>query len=131
MSAFLVDDQTISVITNFLVREVPVHRLPPLMAMAANLDDPYQTIGEMLREMNLQALRERYSGEQGGLPYRYQAGARRSRVGTYKAIQCLLYQCAEGDVPSTPTYQGLDKIAYWLANMIVSRLPEYELEKWG
>jgi hypothetical protein len=53
------------------------------------------------------------------------------RVTAYKAISCLLYQCAEGDVPECPLYQDLERLAARLAADIVRSLPEYEKAPWG
>ena len=52
-------------------------------------------------------------------------------VGRYKAITCLLYQCAEGKYPETRLYKQLDRLAGEYAAMIVHRMPEYNAASWG
>ena len=52
-------------------------------------------------------------------------------VGRYKAITCLLYQCAEGKIPNSKLYKQLDRFAGEYAAMIVHRMPEYNAASWG
>jgi hypothetical protein len=48
----------------------------------------------------------------------------------YKALCCLLYQCAEGAVDQSATYKQLEAIRDRLANDIVQDLPEYDAAPW-
>ncbi len=48
-----------------------------------------------------------------------------------KALQCVAYQCAEGDIPDTPLYRELERAIGLVACEIVSRLPAYDQAEWG
>jgi len=52
-------------------------------------------------------------------------------VSTYKALDCYLYQCCEGDIPSSPLYLWLHEQQTKLAHSIMRHLPEYEAAPWG
>ena len=108
------------------------------------------TVGRKLFAMNIEAVMQRYPDCRGNprdlpgprcahaLANEYQAPtfavgathALRSLVHFYKAIQCLLYQCSEGNVPESPLYQELQRAAAELAGGIVRELPEYETAAW-
>lgn len=51
-------------------------------------------------------------------------------VDAYKAMQCLRYQCSEGNVPGTPLYAELTRAMGLIAERIVSTLPAFEAAKW-
>ena len=110
--------------------------------------DPTET-GRKLFAMNVEAVTQRYldcrakpadlPGPKDAhlLPHTYRAPERLSRplasdelVRCYKAIQCLLYQCAEGDVPEQPLYAELQRAAGEIAGDIVRSLPAYEAAGW-
>lgn len=100
----------------------------------------YPELEQALRDLNVRAVLTRYpdcSLEAGNLPgpspllpYAFTpllVGA----VPALKSLNCLLYQCSEGDVPETPLYRALDTLSDQWAQEIVSRLPEYAEARWG
>lgn len=48
----------------------------------------------------------------------------------FKHLECLLYQCAEGDCESNPTYQKLERLIGAIARAIVGASDKYEQAKW-
>jgi hypothetical protein len=49
-----------------------------------------------------------------------------------KSLQCWLYQCNEGDVPTTELYGLFDTdVQMYLMDTIITKLPEYEEATWG
>ena len=52
-------------------------------------------------------------------------------VVAYKQLQCLTYQCNNGDVPKTALYQALNRYKETLAEFIVAGLDEYKRAYWG
>lgn len=62
----------------------------------------------------------------------YVAGSHTPKpVELFKALQCFLYQCAEGDVPSDPLYEELNDWANSIARHIVYQSDEYEKATYG
>jgi len=52
-------------------------------------------------------------------------------VAAVKAMNCLSYQCAEGDVPETPLYKELERAIGEIACEFVRRQPAYDAAAWG
>jgi hypothetical protein len=42
------------------------------------------------------------------------------------ALECLRYQCSEGDVPKTPVYAEIDSAVNHWRGVILSTIPEYK-----
>lgn len=119
MSAFIVDHETIDKAV-FLFNE---DRLA-----AQDLDK----LGNDLWRLNAEAVAIRYRepvtepGE-----YRWK-GRAFSKVVAFKGLQCLLYQCSEGEIPQTSElYRRCNEKLNATAREIVEVLPEYEKAKWG
>jgi hypothetical protein len=48
-----------------------------------------------------------------------------------KALQCVRYQCNEGDIDKTPLYVALDEACTLLMQHVVTQLPAYQRAPWG
>jgi len=42
------------------------------------------------------------------------------------ALECLRYQCSEGDVPKTPLYEEINRAVDHWRGVILSAIPEYK-----
>lgn len=133
MSAFMVSNETINCVCT-----IPADAGP---CAARDL------LGRELLAMNSAALAARY-----GEPLQTAADFADFRfwprayspIQQYKALRCLRYQCAEGNVPEWPLFKRLETIAAALALAIVGRplltdeqraeiigrLPEYDKAQW-
>ncbi len=105
------------------------------------LDDPEDltTLGQQLFKLNQQAIHARYGGpgtpnhndDYAAVPDFKMKWQVITLVDGVKALQCLLYQCSEGDIPETSLlYANLDKAVLAIQSRIVSALPEYEKAAW-
>lgn len=54
-----------------------------------------------------------------------------SVIASYKALQCLVYQCCEGDIPESPMFKRLEEASACLGKEIIQKLPEYNSAPWG
>ena len=52
------------------------------------------------------------------------------RIEHVKSLQCLIYQCSEGDIDQQPLYKALRKKERETLGEIVLSLPEYEAAAW-
>lgn len=106
-------------------------------------------LGQWLVDMNIRAVDYRYS-EKNAVPlyrntYIGPSKTMAELVLRYKAIECLAYQCAEGDIPETPLYKqliaaentvasmiipGHPDLQYFDASDIIGRMPEYKAAPW-
>lgn len=87
-------------------------------------------IGQRLLAMNVAAVNARYDEHEGPDPYDSRMRPA-TKVQVLKSLQCLHYQCSEGDVPTWPLYKLLDETISYLAQAIVSGMPEYEKAAWA
>lgn len=129
MSAFIVSDRCMNHVASGILDLRPTG-LQTFAGIDLNDRDAGQRIGDVLFAMNGAAMIARYGDselEPGGR-YRPEKSA---PVQCFKQTQCLLYQCAEGDVPETPLYQEIEAVTFRLAKLIIRTLPEYERAEWG
>ena len=90
-------------------------------------------IGQMLFRLNERALQARYGcSDHLRVPeFIFEKWADASPMEQFKAMSCLLYQCCEGDVPSSRLYYELNRATGELAQCIVQDLPDYDKATWG
>lgn len=92
-------------------------------------------LAAQIGELNRRAYCARYKDASMEALAPYQHSFRGSEVGglvaTYRALQCLLYQCTEGACDTDPLYQELQTMAHELAHAIVCDLPEYQRAPWS
>lgn len=145
MSAYIVDNSTIDNIVAGLKAATESDWTGPYPKQTTEALKVYDhnaaEFGEMLRQMNEEAVRARYP--EGDLPgqydendklvqYKYRRTPAPSPFVFIKALGCFLYQCAEGDVPThNDLYKALDRFQSDFALHIVQRLPQYEAAPWG
>lgn len=129
MSAFMVSDETVNCVCT-------------IDALASGPCARRDAFGRELLAMNSAALAARYGDElQTAADFSFRFFPRKySLIQQYKALQCLSYQCAEGNVPEWPLYRQLDAaldglamaIAPWSATPrdAIYNLPEYNDAEW-
>ena len=54
-----------------------------------------------------------------------------SLTDAYKATQCFIYQCSEGDVPSDNLFKKIDQLKSIMAETIVEESEDYDKATWG
>jgi hypothetical protein len=142
MSAYIVRDQTINKVVTWLRREV-YRRVDNILDQSA---EKYQIdlSGDMWDEklaqamftLNCAGVDARYgegtAKQDVTIPFTYKPEYCLTLVEVFKALQCWLYQCSEGDIPETSKlYQFFSDVENYLARKIVMDLPAYQKELWG
>lgn len=142
MAAFIVDDETMDrCVTAILSGEKTGTTEFLHVPFLYNPGAP-SAIGRLLFALNESAVDERYGelvreGMVGPLPpscryiYTPISALVVGPVQLVKSIDCLLYQCNEGDLPESDTYRELQAVRGRIAHSVVARLPEYETAVWG
>jgi len=134
MSAFLVNEKTISIIVTTLSEYLTNNQFLIDKARELELDviSPHwqEKFADALFEMNCEALRQRYGDTEFPL-FNYQLAHAPSLIEAYKSLQCFLYQCSEGNVPETKLFKFMEEFSHGLAKDIISNLPEYEEAEWS
>jgi hypothetical protein len=145
MSAFVVEDRTINQVITWLDlhrREQPylLHQIKAVTGYNPE-DDAYDeqtgwpALGQAMFDLNVRAVEARYGEGEAAqfrpLDYRHHF-ERTTDIGVYKALQCWLYQCSEGDVPEMPLYKLFDHyVQQTIGYSIISKLPEWEAVAWA
>jgi hypothetical protein len=140
MSAFMVEDQTINTIVNWLRTEIPNLSYIPYKLRDLGIDTFApgweEQLGQAMFELNIKGVEARYgTGEAASfrvLDYSYTPAPAVPLVQTLKSLQCWLCQCSEGDVPETKLYKLFDHdVQLYLMEKIIDTLPEYQQAVWG
>ncbi len=148
MSAYMVADETINRVMNWLSREVQKssylqEKAEKALGVSIYSDGWAGTAGKAMFQLNIDGVEDRYGDgkarEFRKLNYRYvpahsttiynNTGA---RIQVLKSMQCWLYQCMEGETVNKPLYKFFrDVVEPHLMSSIINDLPEYDRAKWG
>jgi hypothetical protein len=94
------------------------------------VDETDKELGDRLYKLNASAVAQRYREEAETVKYDDELFLSFSKINMLKALQCLNYQCSEGDIPDTPIYKALNDIEHSLASIIIHDLKEYDDAPW-
>ena len=141
MSAYVVDDSTINRIVSYFYTKSLGDRFywpnRTIEEAGYNLEDKTdrERLANDMFALNVRAVNGRYGEGQAAefrpLDFQYMAAIPPQTIGAYKALDCLLYQCSERDVPNSDLYKMLWEVKVRLACEIVDNLPQYNRESWG
>jgi hypothetical protein len=140
MSAFMVKDETINRVVEWLYWEVTKNQwLRDKLETASGIDTTTyawaEALGKAMFDLNIAGVNDRYRDGEAGkfrkLTYHYTPG-HGSPIQVLKSLQCWLYQCTEGEVVKQPLYQFFqDEVEPHLMSSIINDLPEYRAAEWG
>jgi len=140
MSAFICEPKTINTIVSTLVygrgnySQFVTYGGRPFKALGYDLSEALdqKRLAFDLHRLNCRAVDARYD-EFNETNYRPAISPTNIRptVAAYKSCGCLIYQCSEGDIPSTPLYKALCELKSFFAEQIVESLPAYDQANWG
>jgi hypothetical protein len=138
VSSFIVEEETINRIVTFLYDHFL--KTDILSSMTKAVLKEYDISVESIPEctflanaflyMNKLAVDDRYS-ENNLLSALKFKRIESNEIQVLKSMQCLQYQCSEGDVPKLPMYKCLNRLIGVLESHIISELPEYNQATWG
>ena len=153
MSAFMISDNTLSMITNILCRlqvagydSFGFESPESLNEVFSNCRDYYgfwtgEKVFSELANMNAAALKARYKDPDdmiGNPKYKKdidiwearENGPKQWHYQFLKSLQCYLYQCTEGSIPETALYKALKELENIITYYIVTHTPEYKKAIW-
>jgi hypothetical protein len=128
MSSFLVADRTINrIVTWFHENEKAGSPNREAIAAALSIDplhpDFHRIFAYALFAMNLAAVTHRYGPDearrQHPLDYHSRPELPGGDLRVYESLCCLLYQCAEGDIPQSKLFQAATAIRLKIAHSII------------
>jgi hypothetical protein len=133
MSSYIVDNKCMNRIINGLFWK---HRFKDIHSslyedMGLQGSEDFQKLGDKLFKLNTDAVNYRYSKKEPAPKFRWQNGVNVSDIQLLKSLQCLTYQCLEGNIPKRKLYKWLTDVVDCLQSYIIYQLPEYEKAEWG
>jgi hypothetical protein len=123
MSAFIISNETMNRIINGLYE---------LKYLKPSTDKNYIKLANKLYQLNREAILQRYEKDDDYAKPPEFVWEKQSvkAIDAVKAMHCLRYQCAEGDVPKKSLYRWLSRTIHYYQAKIVIELQEYEDAKW-
>lgn len=130
MSAYIVEPKTINRVVSFCILDRDLCEWIKIYGKY-DLDTKQgqNKFANDLYQMNIEAVNQRYDEKnpQELIVFQFVPV---NQFQALKSMQCLQYQCDEGDIPNTELYKLLTQIIYMLEDKIISSLPQYEIAEW-
>ena len=124
MSAYVCDNRTISQVADFMLEDW----------CRLYEDETPKSLGAMLHAMNCAAVDARYS-DRASKPGKFKYERTEGKPPLWQSImtmECLKYQCSEGDIPKEVLYQDLEAVIEGAKNTLLRQVcPEYDRAEWG
>lgn len=138
MSAYIVSHETINRIVSFLYSNTGISAFSRNETIAKAgfpiaEQEGCSKLGKAMLKLNVAAVDQRYNEKNRKeviVNYQFNKVAT-SRIQALKSLQCLLYQCSEGNVPKRKQYKMLKAIEKNIMHEIIDSLPEYQKAEWG
>jgi len=142
MSAFLMDFQSLSNLTNWFYFENDEHgtykgckkeifKLYPEFEKEKFKDKWDKELAKKLYKLNCYSLNRLYGKDLKSFPeFEYKEPEKIDIFQCLKSVQCWLYQSCEGNAYTKPLYKTMRIIERILLNAIVSNLEEYKNARW-
>jgi hypothetical protein len=134
MSAFIVEEITINKIVNYLAYRRNIEHIQIILKEAGydlTTLEGREKLFNHLYSMNIQAVNQRYEEANKREPYKYRIISSYPCIQVFKAFNCFMYQCAEGEIPKSDLYKFMSKVEGLVARHILTNMPEYDKAYWG
>ena len=137
MSAYIVEADTLYRVINLITKIDYVNNsLKPIKDEAILTP---QILFNKLNTLNRFAISERYEAEKMTDKPSYKFNLERynkvvsntNQYQNFKSLQCLTYQCAEGEAFKSDLYKSLEEFERSFAVQIISSLKQYEQSTWS
>jgi len=136
MSAFIVEDKTINIVITGLAYDRDGSWLKRKLSEAGyDLEtlEGRTKLGWAMFSLNIRAVNQRYDDNSADqfrpLNFKFQLEGNYPKIAAFKALECWIYQCSEGDCNQSVLYKLMEDVAHSWACDIVSDMPEYETAK--
>ena len=142
MSAFLMEEQSLSNIANWFYFENDTHgtykqckekifKLFPQYKEEEFLNNWDEFFSEELYKLNCYSLNQRYGDKMGDFKdFEYKESQQITKIQLLKSVACWLYQSCEGNAEEKPLYKMMEEIRRILESSIINGLDEYERADW-
>src|SRR3954452_23853152 len=137
MSAYFVGNITIKKILTQADAEIKISsdlkaQFEKVSGIDCTVHDWKTRLGQRMLDLNQLALGHRYGDLEKAVVYKFQA-ADCSQIEAFKALQCWLYQCMEGDIPDQTSLFKFFKnfvLPNWAISFVM-KSSDYDRAEWG
>ena len=136
MSSFIVSDKCIRhIIYNLFWNHDFKEQTNILQRNGYNSCEDFDRLAIELYKMNREAVKQRYDENEDSdyieIPKTFNwDNDKLNKYQCLKSMQCLHYQCSEGNIPATKLYQFLDELIEAWMSFIIKEIPEYANAEW-
>lgn len=137
MSSFIVEPICINRIVTWLdtagkrsIYSSNVQRLLDKYGLVLEELEDLDRLVNSLNRLNREAVNDRYKEQEAVQLFKYNASFAKD-IQVLKSLQCLHYQCSEGDVVKTLLYKFLEELEQIIKSKIIDELPEYKAASWS
>lgn len=138
MSSYIVQFKTIDRIVSLIER---IRRETSSQIKIPFGDNAETKFGKKLLKLNIKATGQRYDTNIEKTQKDFEVFADKyifnpkngitNIIQQFKALNCFLYQCLEGNVPKIKLYKELRELQNHVSYKIINELPEYDKAEWG
>ena len=136
MSAFIVSERTMKdIIYNLFWNHEFKNQTSILDRYGYKTSEDFDRLAIELYKMNREAVKQRYNEADDSdyikIPEKLNwDGGKIDKFQALKSMRCLIYQCAEGNVPKTKLFKFLEELIESWTWYIINAMPEYEKARW-
>ena len=138
MSAFIISNQTMLDIINGLYWTHDFKRqsfiysaLKEVLGCELEKDEDYTKLASELFKLNAEAVNHRYNDNAEAVIFEWNSNDRPNIYQFLKSVECLIYQCSEGDTPNTDLYKWLVKLSDSIKDFIIKDADDYKKARWN
>lgn len=137
MSAYIVEDETINTIVNFLYLKQTGNDAYWSKYILNDAGHDFSDLlvrklfAQAMMDLNVQAVNGRYQDQIETVLITYRTNAAVATVQAYKSLKCWLYQCAEEATVDTDLFKLMDNVAKEIAMYIVETSPAFNAAEWA
>lgn len=141
MSSFIVDDKTINRILTWIywipsdsrISKAYIYSEAEKLGFNLDLDEPdsFQKLGQALLQLNYDAVNYRYDWGKGKAKDFYYVDDKTKDTQVLMSLNCLKYQCKEGDIDKTELYKFLELLELSIMTKIIHEKTDYDKCEWG
>lgn len=136
MSAFIVSNQCMKNIIYNLFWDHEFKRIHTILERNNYREsEDFDRLAIEFFEMNKEAVKQRYNEKENTdyikIPDSFNwDGGKLNKYQCLKSMECLRYQCSEGNIPKTRLYKFLDNLIITWQSYIMDGIPEYNQAGW-
>jgi len=138
MSAFIISNQTMLDIINGLYWSHDFKRqsfvcsaLKGVLGFELENEEDCIKLANELIKLNAEAVNHRYNETTEAVIFEWNSDVKPNIYQFLKSVECLIYQCSEGNTPNTDLYKWLERLSDSIKDFIIKDADDYKKARWN